>query len=63
MYGPGRVDFSRQMFYPETGGGVKTEKLSAKLVELAALLADRDTKMSALTEFVKNRFVIDACDA
>ncbi|CAM9433784.1 unnamed protein product, partial [Sphacelaria rigidula] len=41
----------------DNGGKVHTEALSAKLVELASLLADRDAKLTALTDFVKNRWV------
>lgn len=32
-----------------------TAALSSKLVELAALLADRDAKVVQLNDFVKNR--------
>lgn len=38
------------------GEKVKTAAISAKLVELASLLADRDTKIVAITNFVKNRW-------
>lgn len=37
------------------GGSVDTAALSSKLVELAALLADRDSKVAELNEFVKKR--------
>lgn len=36
---------------------MQTEVLLAKLVEMTALLGDRETKFSALTEFVKTRSV------
>eukprot|EP00752_Nemacystus_decipiens_P018228 g16356.t1 len=39
------------------GGSVDTVALSSKLVELAALLADRDSKVTQLNEFVRNRNV------
>lgn len=37
------------------GGSVDTAALSSKLVELAALLADRDAKVVEMNDFVKNR--------
>lgn len=43
------------VFASRVGGSVDTAALSSKLVELAALLADRDAKVVQLNDFVKNR--------
>lgn len=42
-------------FVSRTENGIQTAALSAKLVELATLLAERDAKLTELSEFVKNR--------
>ena len=40
------------------GNGLQTAALSAKLVELATLLAARDAKLAELNDFIRDRYVL-----